>query len=82
MVSSRLTQRYFCTVTHAVGEIDIQCTLSGMYGITTNMLNCTKLRQGCMFIITNTLNCCFPHMNRYWHKQSLTHRASSNSRAA
>ena len=32
---------------------------------------------GMYVITTNTLNCCFPHMNRYWHKQSLTHRASS-----
>ena len=23
-----------------------------------------------MFITTNTLNGCFPHINRYWHKQS------------
>ena len=39
-------------------------------------VNCNGrcLRQG---ITTNTLNFCFPHMNRYWHKQSLTHRVSS-----
>ena len=35
---------------------------------------CYYSRLSGMYVITtNTLNCCFPHMNGYWHKQSLTH---------